>query len=100
MFVVLFGVVAFFTNLLMEDFALFDSSCLFCRSEIATASCNAVSDIISKHNIAVAVSIQSNMSLLCCILGLLLDHCIRILLCTDDAMDALGFAGTAPKTRD
>jgi len=46
MCIVLLRVVAFFTNLSVEDFALFDSSCLFCCSEIATTSCHVISNVI------------------------------------------------------
>ena len=95
MFIVLFTVVVFFTKLPIEDFPLFDSSCLFCCSEVPSLNGKVSSDVISKHNIAVSIAIQSDMGFLCCILLLLLDQDVRILLCTDDAMDALFFASAA-----
>ena len=68
MLVVLLWVVAFSTNLSVQDLSFFDAGSLFRCSDTSTASGNTVSDVASKHHIAVSTAIQSDMSFLCCLL--------------------------------
>ena len=100
MFIVLVGVVVFFTNLSMQDFSLFDSSSLFCCGEVASPSGDIISNVISKDDIAVPVAIQSHMGFLCSLLFLLVDDNVWIGFGLDDCLDALDLAGTASKARD
>ena len=100
MLIVLFRVVAFFTNLLMENFTLFDSSCLFCCSEVPSPSGNIISNVVCKHDIAAPVAIQPHMGFLCSLLFLLVDDNVWIGFDLDDCVDALELAGTASKAGD